>query len=56
MITSARVDLARSEALLADGMVDWFRGEQSPNAIAAGRIAAETVIMWRRIMQSKFEK
>lgn len=56
MIASSRVDLAKSEALLADGMTAWFRGDEGPSAVAAGRIVAETVLMWRIILESKINR
>lgn len=55
MIDSARVDLARSECSLADGLLQWVHGDEGPNAIAAGRILAETVIMWRVVLRSKLQ-
>lgn len=56
MIASARIDQAQNEALLADGMTAWFRGDDGPNATAAGRIVAETILMWRLILESKIQR
>jgi hypothetical protein len=33
-----------------------MRGEEGPDAVAASRIVAETIIMWRAIMNSKLER
>lgn len=56
MIDSARVAQAQHEGHLADGISSWMRGEDGPNAIAAGRIVAETIIMWRAIMNTRIER
>lgn len=56
MITSSRIDQARNEVLLADGITDWMRGDDGPNATAAARIVAETVILWRLILDSKIQR
>ncbi len=47
MIDSARADQAKHEGHLAAGITEWMRGESGPNAVAASRIVAETIIMWR---------
>ncbi len=47
MIDSARVDQAQHEGCLAAGITEWMRGESGPDAIAASRVVAETIIMWR---------
>lgn len=56
MITSARVALAQHEGELAVGLRAWALGDEGPNAVAAGRILAETIIMWRTILNSKLER
>ncbi len=56
MIDSARVDQAQHEGYLALGISSWMRGEDGPDAVAASRIVAETVLMWRAVLKSKFEK
>jgi hypothetical protein len=56
MITSSRSDQSQHEGYLALGITAWMRGEDGPDAVAAGRIVAETILLWRRIMESKFER
>jgi len=56
MIEVARADQVRHEGFLAAGITSMMRGEDGPSAVAAGRILAETVIMWRAVLQSKFER
>lgn len=56
MIDSARVDQAQHEGLLANGISAWMRGENGPDAEAASRIVAETILMWRAILNSKLER
>ncbi len=56
MIASSRIDQAQNEVLLADGLTQWFGGDEGPNAVAAGRILAETVLMWRKILESKLQR
>jgi hypothetical protein len=56
MIDSARADQAQHEGLLADGISRWMRGEDGPEAVAASRIVAETIIMWRVILNSKLSR
>ncbi len=53
MITSCRADQTQHEGYLADGITQWMRGEDGPSAVAASRVIAETVIMWRVLMRSK---
>lgn len=53
MIASSRIDLVQSEALFADGFMQWAQGEDGPNAVAAARIFAETFLWWRMILKSK---
>ncbi len=53
MIASCRADQTQHEGSLAAGITDWIRGENGPGAVAASRIVAETIIMWRVIMRSK---
>lgn len=55
MITSARADQAQHEGYFAAGITSWMRGEDGPSAIAASRIVAETVLLWRTVLKSKFE-
>lgn len=55
MITSCREAQAGHEGALAVGITAWMSGDDGPEAIAASRIVAETIIMWRRILESKFE-
>lgn len=56
MIASSRRDLVRSESAFADGLSQWFRGEDSVNAVAAGQVFAETFLWWRMIMGQKIEQ
>lgn len=56
MIDSARADQARHEGYLAAGLTSWFSGEGGPQAVAASRVLAETILQWRALMASKFEK
>lgn len=56
MIASCRADQTQHEGYLADGITQWMRGEDGPSAVAASRIVAGVVIMWRRIMRSKFSE
>lgn len=56
MITSARADQVRHEGNLAAGITAWMSGEGGPGAVAASRIVAETIIMWRTWLDSKMEK
>ncbi len=56
MIASSRLAQVQNEVLLADGMTSWFRGDDGPNAIAASRIVAETILMWRLILESKIQR
>ncbi len=55
MIDSCRLDQVQHEGYFAEGITMWMRGEDGPQAIAASRIVAETLIMWRRILSTKFE-
>ena len=56
MITSARVDQAQHEGYLAAGLTAWMRGEDGPEAVAASRIVAETIQLWRVILESKIQR
>jgi hypothetical protein len=56
MIASSRIDQAQNEVIFADGIAAFVRGETHPQAVAAGRLLAETVIMWRVIMNSKLQR
>jgi hypothetical protein len=56
MITSCRITQAGHEGELAAGMTEWMRGDESPNAIAASRIVAETILLWRVILNSKITR
>jgi len=56
MIASSRIDQAQNEACLADGLTQWVRGDDGPNATAAARIVGETIIMWRKILESKLQR
>lgn len=47
MIDSCREVQARHEGHLLAGIRALVMGEDSPQAEAAGRILAETIIMWR---------
>jgi hypothetical protein len=55
MITSSRALQAGSEEMLALGITSWMSGAAGPDAVAASRIVAETIIMWRAVLKSKFE-
>lgn len=55
MIASSRVEQLQSEILLEGGISDWIRGEEGPNAVAAGRILAETLIYWHRVLKGKMQ-
>lgn len=56
MIASSRIDQAQDEALLADGITQWVCGDKGPNAAAAARIVGETILMWRKILESKLQR
>ncbi len=56
MIASCRADQTQHEGYLADGITQWMRGEDGPPAVAASRIVAETLIMWRAVLRSKFSQ
>ncbi len=56
MIDSCRRDQVRHEGRLASGITSWMRGDDGPGAIAASRIVAETVIMWRILLDSKLQR
>lgn len=56
MIDSARVAQAQHEGYLLHGIRSLVRGEDGPEAEAAGRILAETLLMWRAILNSKIER
>ena len=56
MIASSRIDQAQNEALFAEGIAAFVRGDEGPQAVAAGRVLAETIIMWRVIMNSKLQR
>ena len=56
MITSSRIAQAENECLFAEGISAWMRGEESPSAVAASRLVAETIVMWRVIMNSKLQR
>jgi hypothetical protein len=34
----------------------WIRGDDSEDAEAAGLIVAETILMWRAVLRSKFKR
>lgn len=56
MITSCRADQTQHEGYLAEGISQWMRGENGPSAVAASHIVSETVLMWRRLLISKFDQ
>ncbi len=56
MIDSSRQGQERNEGRLASGITSWMRGEDGPDAIAAGRIIAATIIKWDIILDSKLER
>lgn len=56
MIASARIAQTENEVIFADGITAWMRGEDGPSAVAASRLVAETIIMWRVIMNSKLQR
>lgn len=56
MIASSRIAQAQHEGHFAHGISSWMRGDDGPDAVAASRIVAETLIMWKRLLDSKFER
>lgn len=46
----------RNERRLAEGITMWMRGEDGPDAVAASQLVAETIIMWRMILETKIQK
>ena len=56
MITSCRITQVQHEGALAAGITEWMAGADGPSAVAASRIVAETIIMWRAILNSKLER
>jgi len=56
MIASSRIDQAVNEVLLSEGITQWMRGDDGPNATAAARIVGETILMWRKILDSKLQR
>ncbi len=56
MIASCRIDQAANEVLLSEGITAWMRGDEGPTATAAARIVGETIIMWRKILDSKLQR
>lgn len=40
----------------AAGLISWLREGDDFDAQAAGLILAETILMWRRVLESKFNK
>lgn len=55
MIASCRETQAVHEGAFESGLSAWMRGEQGADAVAAGRIFAETIHMWRAVLKSKFK-
>lgn len=41
---------------LSMGLASWMRGDDGDDAEAAGLIVAETMMMWRKVLESKFRK
>lgn len=56
MITSCRAAQVAHEGVLASGITAWMQGDTGPEAVAASRLVAETFLMWRRVLESKFQK
>ncbi len=56
MIDSARATQAAHEGHLAIGIASLIRGEDGIEAVAAGRVIAETIIMWRTLLDSKLQR
>lgn len=56
MIASSRIDQLQSEALFADSFIQLVQGDDGPNAIAAARVLAETVLLWRLVLNSKIQR
>lgn len=56
MIASCRADQTQHEGYFAEGISHWMHGENGPDAIAASRLVAETILMWRRLLISKFDQ
>lgn len=55
MIASCRATQAAHEGYFEQGLSAWMRGEESAEAVAAGRLFAETMIMWRALLRSKMQ-
>lgn len=56
MINSARVAQAQHEGYLLSGVRALVAGDDGPEAEAAGRILCETILIWRKILDSKLER
>ena len=55
MINSARDAQLAHEGLFAEGITAMMRHEDTADSVAASRIVAETVLMWRLICKSKMK-
>lgn len=55
MIAACQQAHMTSAGSLAEGLAEWMRGDDGPEAEAAGIIAAETLILYNRWLKSKFK-
>lgn len=56
MIEAARVAQLEQPGEFATAMSSWMQGGDGVEEEAAGQIVAETFLMWRKVLESKFKR